>query len=466
MQSLGGFILIPMMTSNLGVNDFAVYSIILTFATVISSISYLGMSTSLERYYFEFKEVGKDSNLLSLGLLILLISLSLEIIIVIGYAGNISNLLLNNDNYSKEIITAVIASCINCIVTYFIMFSRVQYKSITVIVFGLLNLFLNVGFFLILDSLESKKVNVPFEAGVLSQLTVACALAFVNRTNLKIEKIEFKTVKSLILFGLSSIVASFGLMLFDQLDKQFIAQYITLKDAGLYSAAQRISIIANILIVTPVGLIWPSIAIENKDSVIFDKYYKSAVFYYAYFSSMLFCSLCIFSDVIVPVFIRFEYDKKFLEVFVILTFSSLLFGFLNISTIIFKIKNCLHKKSVIIYLVVLVKLLFLFLFSKFMGIVCFSLVSILFVTILIVLINMLGQKIRKTYFNKRKSLLPLIFAILYLITFCVGDLFVSLSLSLKVVFEAVTIILFWSVLNDLDKKIFNNLLLNFSNKFH
>jgi len=315
-QSASGLILLPILTGALSSDDFGAYSLILMASGIASAIFYFGMTSALPRSYFDCKTDEDRKSVTTTAFGILLIGALLQTIIGYTYRESIAKYLLGNEKYAEALFHGLLSAATVFINTFLFGYLRLVKKSVASVVFSLVALVATVGLTLYFQSQMPGDAAAPFVA-VSAANSIVAFLFFVNygraAFNLKIKKTEISNLMS---FGIASIVTSFGGLLIDSIDRILIHNFMGLTEVGHYSAALRVGMLINVLLIMPFNQIWSPMMLEYRHKENINKLFTKVFTVYMMLGILVIAIATIFSWEILSILIKTEISNEMMYVFV------------------------------------------------------------------------------------------------------------------------------------------------------
>lgn len=394
-QSASGLILLPILTSSLSGNDFGAYSLILMASSIANGIFYFGMTSALPRSYFDFEsdEDRKSVTTTAFGILILgaLLQSSLGYI----YRIEISRYFLGDEIYSEALFYGFISGATVFINTFLFGYLRLVKKSFASVLFSLISLIGTVFLTIYFLNNRSEHAVAPFLALLYANIIVTFVFLITygrSAFNLKIIKLEIPVLLNL---GAASIIASFGGLVIDSLDRLMIQKYFGLVEAGQFSAAIRVGMLVNVLFVVPFNQIWAPMALENRHNKNINQLFTKVFTAYIMFGGLLSAIASIFSWQILSLLIRSGVNADMIYVFI-----GCLIGVLVMSATNFFSAGLFYERRVSLlsfayYGVAIIKFVINLLLIPLAGLIG----AVLSVLISSTLVPVLVRKISKKYFD-------------------------------------------------------------------
>lgn len=315
-QSASGLILLPILTGTLSGADFGAYSLILMASGIANAIFYFGMTSALPRSYFDCETDEDRKSVTTTAFGILLLGAFFQTTIGYIYRESIAQYLLGNEKYAEAVFYGLLSGATVFINTFLFGYLRLVKKSIASVVFSLLSLIVTVGLTIYLQKKMPDDAAAPFIA-LTSANTIVALLFFFNYSkaafNLKIKKTEIPSLTS---FGVASLVASFGGLLIDNTDRILIQKFMGLTEVGQYSAALRVGMLINILLIVPFNQIWMPMMLEYRRKENINELFAKVFTAYMSLGIAIIAIATLFSWEILSILIKTEIRNEMVYVFV------------------------------------------------------------------------------------------------------------------------------------------------------
>lgn len=337
-QRIGSFILVPLYTSALTINEYGAYETITVIVHTLQIILNFGLSSALIRFYSSAKD-EEEKSLMIRSSIFTIIGLSLLIsALMIPAFKPLSKILLKDESYTLSIVLAFAWSIGAALNQQYFSYFRVAQKSlkysIISILYFLISAFLNIIFVRYLNL----NLNGIFLGNLISvwSLNVFYIYKFFN-SNLTV---SFKWMKTLLSFGFPLVFSNFGWLIINSSDRYFLAYFHDLAEVGTYALGFKIGLIAQIAIVTPFQLAWGPYMFSMCESLKEDaKTSFSQIFTYLLTGfSFVGMGVYLFSGILVEIFGSGKYPEAVKVV------SYVLFAYL-FNGIYYWAANFLHLKN-------------------------------------------------------------------------------------------------------------------------
>lgn len=346
LQSALSFILLPLYTNYLSLEEFGNYSMLLVWAGALNTLFGLGASSALGRYYFEEEDAGNEKEIVSAALWISVFGGLLLFVLALIFAYPISTYYFHNEGMQFPIIICVVANALTYPTTTLTLLLRYKKKSLFYLVFTLISLLLNFGITITLLSKVGAGIISPFVGQAVTQIILLIALFWHERHSITL-KYSKRHYSIIFLFGMQIILNSFLAYIYECSDKMIMKEMLTIEDVGAYSLSNRIGSAFKILIYMPFVLIWTPLRMEFKESTDNQIFISKINNYYTIFGC-IFIVICMVwgYDILKVLFPQEEYAIS-LILYPICLLANLFFGFQSIYDFGIYINNKLYYQSII-----------------------------------------------------------------------------------------------------------------------
>ena len=328
-QSASGLILLPLLTSTLAPKDFGAYSLVLLASSIASSVFYFGMTSALPRSYFDCGSDDDRRAVFTTAFLILSLGALLQILTAIFLNEELSLMLTGTLLYADAVYYAFIGSAIGFMNYYFISYLRLLRKATASVLLSIILLVITISitYYLLLKNPGS--INEPFKAILYAQLIISLLFMIAYGKSAFILRVAGNEIVKLLQFGLPIILASFGGLLLDGMDRFIIENYIGLTEVGEYSVALRIASVINVILISPFALIWTPIIMEFRSSSNLNKLFSHVLTIYLIVGGIIVITMSLFANNIFNILVKSEIKSEILILFVMLLISQLVYSTTN-----------------------------------------------------------------------------------------------------------------------------------------
>ncbi|MDP1531512.1 MAG: oligosaccharide flippase family protein [Rhodoferax sp.] len=329
-QSAAGLLLLPILTGALSKDDFGVYSMIVMASTIASAVFYLGITSALPRSYFDYASNEDRRAVFTTAFIILALGAVIQTLLGYYFGSTISKLLVRNSSYGDAVAWAFLGSSMGFINQYFFNYLRILRKSISSVVFSLISFIATIGLTLLLLHELPGSLIAPFQAIVCSQIIVMIIILIMYGKTAFIFKFKRNEVSKLVLFGGPIVVASFGLMIIDSVDRIIIERTLTLADVGAYSAVLKVAALINVLMIVPFTQIWSPMMMEYRSHSNIKDLFSRVLSVFLIVGGIILVGAALFAAEILSLLIQSGVNSAMISSFLIITLGTLIYGTTNI----------------------------------------------------------------------------------------------------------------------------------------
>lgn len=329
LQSALTLILLPLYTKFFSLDEFGGYNMLLVIAAGCNAVFYLGASSVLGRFYYDYKEKGQDKEIVSAALWLSMLGGLILIFLSLLLARPVSTQYLKDSSFAVPFILCMVGNAMTYPVTTLTLLLRYKKKSRFYLIVTVCGLLLN--FFATISVLKFSDIKIcaPFIGMICSNIVLFVALLYTSRRDLVLQ-VPKSFYGTELYYGAQFVLSSLLVYGYGSLDKFVIKEMLSVADVGIYSLGYRIGSVFNILIYLPFALVWAPLRMEyrkNSDNADFIKKIAS----YFTIGSVFFIVLCIIwgNDVLARLFPQEEFTVS-LQIFPIVMIGYLFYGWTDI----------------------------------------------------------------------------------------------------------------------------------------
>lgn len=329
LQSALAFILLPLYTKYFSLEEFGGYNMLLVIAAGCNTVFYLGASSVLGRFYYDYKEKGQDKEIVSAALWLSILGGGVLIVLAALLAQPISTYYLKDSSFWLPFLLCMSGNALTYPVTTLTLLLRYKKKSLFYLIVTLSGLLLNFAITISILMFTDIKVCAPFIGMICSNIIILTALILNSREDLTF-KVPRNFYRTEIVFGAQFVLSSLLAYAYGSLDKFVIKEALSVADVGIYSLGFRIGSLYHILIYLPFTLVWSPLRMEYRKSEDNAFFIKKIATYYT-IGSMLFIVACMVwgNDILAALFPQAEYAVS-LQVFPLIMIGYLFYGWTDI----------------------------------------------------------------------------------------------------------------------------------------
>ena len=329
LQSALAFILLPLYTKYFSLDEFGGYNMLLVIAAGCNTVFYLGSSSVLGRFYYDYKAKGQDKEIVSAALWLSMLGGGILIALALLLAQPISTHYLENPSLTLPFILCMIGNAMTYPITTLTLLLRYKKKSLFYLIVTLSGLLMNFCSTISILKFSDIKVCAPFIGMICSNTILLIALIYSSRKELTL-KVPKEYYRTEFVYGMQFVLSSFLVYAYGSLDKFVIKEMLSVADVGVYSLGYRIGSVYHILIYLPFVLVWAPLRMEYRKSPDNALFIKKIASYYT-IGSVIFIVACMVwgNDVLALLFPQQEYSVS-LQIFPVVMMGYLFFGLSDI----------------------------------------------------------------------------------------------------------------------------------------
>jgi len=243
------FLLLPLYSNLLSTKEFGDYALIMSLYALVSTLYQFGMQNGLTKFYIEESSPHKRKKIFSTILNFILLFGGLLTAIAIFISPRISEIVLNDSQYSDFIRLIFIALYLETAGYFFLHLLKTQERSKTVVLFSsisaIANLLLNVWL------VYFERLGV--EGILLAQIISAAILIVIVFKEVKVEylfRFDSSILQSVIKFSYFFLAAGILTAAVDVADRFIINLFLGKEEVGIYGFAYRIALIMNVFVIS------------------------------------------------------------------------------------------------------------------------------------------------------------------------------------------------------------------------
>ena len=246
---LVGFVLLPLYSNLISVEQFGIYSLMMSTYAIAGVFYQFGMITSLTNFYLkENDELTKRIIFSTVINSIIILGLILSVIALI-ISPLLTQKIIGSDEYLSLFILLFVIIFIETISNFILQLFKTQELSKKVVIYlfmgALINLLLNIWF---VYDLRMGIKGIVYAHGLTSFLIFILLLPLIK--DAYTFRFDRKILKSTILFSLPLFISGLFSSGMDVADRFILDHFLGRKEVGEYSFAYRLAMITNIFVIS------------------------------------------------------------------------------------------------------------------------------------------------------------------------------------------------------------------------
>lgn len=346
LQTALTFILLPLYTKYFSLEEFGGYNMLLVIAGACNTVFYLGASSVLGRFYYDYKEKGKDKEIVSAAFWLSGMGSAILICLSFILANSVCTYYLKDPSLTLPFLLCMAGNALTYPITTLTLLLRYKKKSLFYLVVTLTGLLLNFFITISVLTLSDIKVCAPFIGMTCGNMILLIVLTYYSRRELTFS-VPKEDLRIVFFFGSQIVLTSLLNYLYGSLDRFVIKEALSVSDVGIYSLGYRIGTLYQVLIYMPFALVWAPLRMEYRNSPDNAYFIKKITSYYTIVSA-IFIVLCMVwgNGVLNILFPQQEYAVS-LQIFPIIMIGYLFYGWTDIFNFGIYVSNKFYYQSIV-----------------------------------------------------------------------------------------------------------------------
>lgn len=302
---LVGFILIPIYTKQLSVEEFGVLSILEISSQILIAFLGLSLHQGLTRWYWDIKNKEKQDSIFFTILLFVLVFSSVFVVLFFIIKKQLAILIFENANYQQLIILLLISSSFQLISQLVTSLMRLQSKAVMFSVTSLVRLVIALFFTIYFIIYLERGVIGIYEAQIISYFIFLIITLKYILQNINLN-LDIQTLKKILIFSYPLTISAVAAVLLNVADRYSIRYIAGFKETGIYSLGFKISsLIKSIFMASAQFAITPIVykMVNDKNNV---RFYSKLATYMTYAITLVAIVVSIFSKELVVLLAKKE----------------------------------------------------------------------------------------------------------------------------------------------------------------
>lgn len=439
---LVSFILIPLYTARFSSDAIANINLLESFWQYLFTICMFGFETAIINFCASEKNALKRKKILFNFFFLILINSVIIIFAGTIFSSKLSELVLNQQNFSKVILFCFLISAFEALLIMPMTIARLNNKPVLYSVITVSSLLIN----LILQIIFIIGMKTGFENIFIAKFIAPAVMFFIflpytlNNINRNIDTAE---IKSIFKFSFPLMLAMLLSLLLNTVDRFILTDFVSKTEVAIYTTAYSLGSVTNAFILSPFTLAINVIFWKKIDEDNFRRFMTKTSTYL--FTAMIFISLIItfFAVYAVKIFVRNEELWPSVNIIPFILFSNCFVALFTFHSLDFYYK----KTTNIILFIFSVCLFFNFIantiFIKYWGIYAAAVITVLSYILMLLLGFMFTKSFSFTKFEINKIiLLSFLFIVFVIVSFSIK----VNAVYLDILFKSLMIFLFVFIL--------------------
>ena len=325
LQSLIGFVLIPVYTRYLSPAEYGQLEILNTILLILNIVLSLGFASALMKVHERDSqgEIERRKLIGTMYIFVLPIASAATLLLALG-AKFFTGIILDDSNQTNLLYlilgTNLIVIFLN--LSFAVLRSKERSKTFTLLSLIKFTLILALNTFFVI------KLQLGVMGILLGNLIAQTALAFIFLPTV-FRSLHFtfsrQYLRKLSIFGFAVIPASLAMWVMDLSDRYFLKYFADFTEVGLYSLGYKIGFLVYILLVYPFQLAWPKVSFAVASRPDCKEIYAKTLTYFAFLGSLAALGLSLFGAQIIKLFAAPQFHTAY-QIIPLVAFSYVLYG--------------------------------------------------------------------------------------------------------------------------------------------
>ena len=426
-----GFLLLPLYTEYLTVEEYGILAIIEVTIQIIVSIFSFNISTAMMRWCADTSDENKQKSIISTTLFSSVVISIIIFLISLPFINDFSFVLFDNYKFTNYIILLFITSSFSIYNLFPLTLMRLREKSTTFAVLNTLKfaltLILNFYFIVSLElGIEGILISLLIGQIFLTLFSLPLVLKNINF------KFQFSILKEMISYGLPLIFTTIFTLLLTISDRFIIKYYQGDASVGIYSLGHKIASVINIIILQSFQLGFLPIAYKKITAPDSQRFFSKTLTYYTFALVISSLAITLFSKEIIMLFAQKEEYWASYSVIPIITFGFVLKGIQYVFSLSFHYSKKTTYNAIIVIISAIINIVLNIVLIQRMGYIGAAYAMLISSLIMLFLSYYYGQKVYYVKYEERKLyLLVLVGISFYFISIFLNDFNIVLRLFTK-----------------------------------
>jgi O-antigen/teichoic acid export membrane protein len=432
-SKLIGFVLLPLYTKYLTVDEYGMLAILDITSQFLVSIFSLNIGTAMMRWSADTKDEVKQKTIIFTTLIATIAISIILLIIVLPFTDDLSYLFFSSDKFSDYILLLFITSSFGIYNLFPLTLMRLREKSSMFAILNTTRLVITLVFNVFFMAYINLGIDGILISLLIGQIFLSIATIPLIRRNI-VFKFEFDILKDMIGYGLPLIFTTVFSLLLTMSDRFVIKYFYGDRSVGIYSLGNKIASVINILILQSFQLGFLPIAYKKLGSADAQRFFSKTLTYFTFFLIISALGISLFSkELLIVLAQKKDYLASF-SVIPLISFGFVLRGIQYMFSLSFHYsKRTTYNAVIVIVSAVINIFLNIYLVQKFefIGAAYAMLISTI---IMVWLSYFYGQKVYHIDYEMKKLILLIVAGILtYLVSIYLSQFSFYLGILLKLI---------------------------------
>ena len=410
LNSLIGFLLLPICTSQFPVDGYAVINLAILVGTLSSTFTYLGASSSMLRYYYDYPSEDAKQKMVNSAFFIVVLGGVVQFVIGFFFQGTLSTWVFSTPEYGYLLVLSLALASVQTVNTSFFILLRCDDKNVKYVTLNAVTLLLSIGIMIVWLRYEVE-LYVPIASQLIGNVVVMLILAL--NYKIKLFHIDKAEIKKILNFGIPVALSSLLFYMLNTSDQLIMKRLGTLYDVGIYGFGSKISMIIQSLLIVPFSMIWSQLRMKYKTSEGFDSFMTLVGSYYVLIASTAALVFIFLGKELIDIASLGHVDYyASLRYIPFLIFAQIIYSSHMVFDFGIQIKNKTKYYALVCGITLVINLLANYFGIKYFGPAAAPTIKLVTYILYFVMILVISQRLYKVTFEKRTLLVVVMSAVM------------------------------------------------------
>lgn len=281
-----GFVLLPLYTSHLSVQEYGILGILEVSSQLIVSIFGLSLSYSFFRWYWDKEYVEMRHSMMFTCLLTLLFVVLILIGTVVVFASKLSMILFDSPQYSMLVILLAISSSLQILASIPSSLMQLQQRSLLFTIVNTSQLAITlIGTIICVASFKMNVLGIYFAQIIGGTAYFLFLLKYI--LNNIVFRFNFRILKEMLTVSMPLVMGSISGVIINIADRYMLRYFGHLSDVGIYSLGYKIANTVYVVVVMSINLAITPMLYKIMDDPNNKRVYSKVMTYVAF--GVMFC---------------------------------------------------------------------------------------------------------------------------------------------------------------------------------
>ncbi len=449
---LVGFVLIPLYTQYLSVEDYAILAILEISAQFMVAVFGVRISSALLRLYWDKEFVNKQKSMFFTSLSFLTAISIISMACFIYFSETFSILLFDTPKFAYPLTLMLISSGLQIIVLLCLTQIRIKEKPILFSISNISRLIVTLLLTVYFITYQNKNIEAIYEAQLIGFIAFFLTILRFIIKNIKI-RIDFQILRSMLTYSYPLILAEVAGVVFTITSRYCLNFISTLHEVGIYSLGFKVANTLKVFIVSSVMLALSPMIFKKMNDPDCKLFYSKIMTYFAFGLMLFVLAISLFGKEVIHMLSKNSDYWGAHTVIPILSFAIFFDMLKDISLTGLHITKRTKIISAMISIVAIINLILNIIFIFFWQSIGAALATLMAQILFFIIIFKAAQRYYLIHYEIIKIVKILLVGILiFAITFYLDplNLAVRVSIKLALIFLFPIILYFWNFFEEIE----------------